>query len=105
MKVKSIFELVPQDQKDEFFEDLIKHDNFKLERIVSNGHKSPPNQWYDQDTNEFVILISGKAELVFEDDEPVILNPGDYLVIPPHKKHRVDWTSKNEQTFWLALHY
>lgn len=105
MNTGNIFENLPARLSEEYFENLVENENFKLEKIVSEGNSTPQGQWYDQETNEFVILIKGRAKLVFEEDEPVILNSGDYLIIPKYKKHRVEWTSENEKTFWLALHY
>ena len=62
----------------------------RVERIVSRGHASPPGFWYDQDRDEFVLLVSGAARLLFEDDPgPVELRPGDYVTIPAHRRHRV----------------
>jgi cupin 2 domain-containing protein len=105
MKVNNIFEELPDKLPEEFFENLIENENFKLERIVSEGHSTPEGEWYDQQTNEFIILLKGKAKLIFENDEDVILHPGDHLIIPKQIKHRVEWTSDTERTFWLALHY
>jgi cupin 2 domain-containing protein len=35
----------------------------------------------------------------------VTLLPGDYIFIPAHERHRVEWTAEHEETVWLALHY
>ena len=51
-------------------------------------------------------LLSGGAGLRFEDEaEPRVLAPGDYLLIPAHRRHRVEWTDPETPTVWLALHY
>jgi cupin 2 domain-containing protein len=85
---------------------LIETDRFKLERIISAGQATPPGEWYDQDDNEWVILLSGSAGLLFEDDEEVcVMRPGDYVHITAHRRHRVEWTDANQKTIWLALHY
>ncbi len=105
ISIKNIFEKIPASLNEEFYEDIITSGNFKLERIVSEGQSTPENFWYDQDKNEFVILIRGSAELLFENDEKIKLKPGDYLIIPAHKKHRVLKTDTTQKTFWLALHY
>lgn len=77
-----------------------------IERIVSHGHSSPPGFWYDQETHEWVMVLRGAARLLFEGDErPVEMGPGDYIEIPAHKKHRVEWTAPDEPTVWLAVHY
>jgi cupin 2 domain-containing protein len=104
-ELKNIFEGVSEVLNDEFIEELVVNKNFKLERIVSDGHSSPANSWFDQKKNELVILLSGSAELSFDDGQVFELNPGDYLTIPAHQKHRVDKTDLFEKTFWLALHY
>ena len=105
MLVKNIFENLPSSFKDEFFEDIISSPDFKLERIISEDHSSPDGFWYDQDKNEFVLLVSGSAEIAFHDGKSINLKPGDYITIPAHKKHRVEKTDKHKKTFWLALHY
>jgi cupin 2 domain-containing protein len=44
--------------------------------------------------------------LRFEDEpEPRLLRPGDYLLIPAYRRHRVEWTDPTQPTVWLALHY
>ncbi len=103
--MKNIFENMPSELKEEFFEKLIETDDFVVERIISEGHSSPENFWYDQETNEFVLLLKGNAKITFKDRETIDLKPGNYFVIPAHKKHRVEETDKNEKTFWLTIHY
>lgn len=78
----------------------------RIERIVSTGQASPPGFWYDQNEDEFVILVTGSAGLRFE-DEPAArtLKPGDWLLIPAHRRHRVDWTGTGAPTVWLAVFF
>ena len=91
---------------DELVTILAEGKNFRLERIVSKGHTSPKGFWYNQVENEFVLLLKGEAGVLFEDDaKPVRLVEGDYINIPAHKKHRVEWTDPNAETVWLALFY
>lgn len=77
---------------------------FRLERIVSRGQASPPDFWYDQDEHEWVLLLEGAAGLRFE-DEPAAreLRPGDHLLIPAHRRHRVEGTHPDAPTVWLTL--
>ena len=103
--LKNIFEGVSEVLKEEFIEDLLVNKNFKLEKIISEGHSSPENFWYDQDKNEFVILLTGSAVLSYDSGQNFSMKPGDYLTIPAHQKHRVDKTDLFQKTFWLALHY
>jgi cupin 2 domain-containing protein len=105
VEIKNIFENIPENIREEVFESFIDNKNFRLERIISEGHTSPPNFWYNQENDEFVLLLSGSAELHFENGEKFVLKRGDYLIIPAHKKHRVEWTDENQKTIWLALHY
>ena len=76
----------------------------RIERIVSQGHSSPHGFWYDQDQNEWVVLLKGAARLEFE-DEKVELRHRDFINIPAHRKHRVDWTTPDEPTVWLGVRY
>jgi cupin 2 domain-containing protein len=77
----------------------------RIERIVSTGQASPPGFWYDQPDDEFVVLISGLARLRFEqDDLSLDLKPGDWVEIPAHVRHRVEWTQAEPPTVWLAVH-
>lgn len=104
--IQNIFSDIPSNLPDELFETLVKSDNVRIERIVSNGHVSPEGFWYDQDQQEFVILLKGAAGLRFEGaDHPVEMRPGDFIDIPAHRKHRIEWTIPDEPTIWLAVHY
>jgi len=76
----------------------------RIERIVSTGHKSQEDFWYDQSENEWVMLLTGAAKLAFE-DRVLDMTPGDSINIHAHQKHRVEWTSPDEPTVWLAVFY
>jgi cupin 2 domain-containing protein len=94
------------DLPDEHFETLLHSGSVRIERIVSHGHASPPGFWYDQAEHEWVMVLQGQAGLRFEgDDQPVVLKPGDFVNIPAHRRHRVEWTTTEEPTIWLAVHY
>ena len=104
--MKNLFTEIPEDFSQEIIEILLGTPYFRLERILSAGQASPPGFWYDQDTHEWVALLAGSAGLLLEGDpEAVILKPGDHLLIPAHRRHRVEWTSSEEKTVWLALHF
>jgi cupin 2 domain-containing protein len=104
--IQNILSNIPSNLSDELFETLVKSENVRIERIVSHGHASPEGFWYDQDQQEFVILLKGAARLRFEgDDDPVEMRPGGFIDIPAHCKHRVDWTTPDEPTIWLAVYY
>lgn len=103
--MKNIFKDIPEELKEELLEEIISGSGFNLERIISDGQSSPENFWYDQEMNEFVMVVSGSAELLYDDGRRFQLRSGDYLIIPAHQKHRVEWTNKNQKTIWLALHF
>ena len=106
MKTQNLFSKFPNLLKDEVFETLLKTRHFKLERIISPGRQTQPGEWYDQDTNEWVILLRGRAGLLFEGEREVrVMHPGDYIHIPAHQRHRVEWTGAGQKTVWLALYY
>ncbi|TRW97160.1 cupin domain-containing protein [Candidatus Methylobacter oryzae] len=101
----NIFKNIPEQLPDELFECLFKQDNVQIERIISQGHATPAGQWYDQDWDEWVVLLQGQAVIVYEKDQQSFrLNAGDYLLIPAHTKHRVEWTPTDVHTVWLAVH-
>jgi cupin 2 domain-containing protein len=102
----NLFAPIPPGITEETFQVLLETGVFRLERIVSGGQATPPGEWYDQDTHEWVALLSGGAGLRFADEaEPRVLGPGDFLLIPAHRRHRVEWTDPARPTVWLALHY
>jgi cupin 2 domain-containing protein len=103
--VENIFSNIPNLLSDELFDTLLSRDTIKIERIVSEGHSSPVNDWYDQIQDEWIILLEGQATLQYKSHCSLIfLNPGDHLFIPAHTQHRVHWTTPETQTIWLAIH-
>lgn len=102
----NLFGCLPESASEEFFENILKTESFRLERIISSGQTTPPGEWYDQDEDEWVALLTGSATLRFEDEcESKHMKPGDYIHIPARKRHRVEWTDLTQKTIWLALHY
>ncbi len=90
----------------EVVHELLAKEGLKIERIVSFGQASPKGFWYDQETHEWVMVVSGRAGLEFKGSPGVVeMGPGDYVDIPAHEQHRVAWTSPDEPTIWLAVHY
>lgn len=91
---------------EEEFLPLLQAPGLRIERIVSTGQASPPGFWYDQPQGEWVLLLAGEAHLRFADEaEARHLQPGDWLTIAPHRKHRVEWTSSLPAAVWLAVHH
>ena len=103
---KNLFTDLPASTTKEWVDVLAASSNVRIERIVSTGQTSEEGFWYDQDEHEWVAVLAGEARLSFDDDpQPVTLKPGDHLLIPAHRKHRVDWTSDQEPTVWLAVFF
>jgi cupin 2 domain-containing protein len=103
--MKNLLKNIPQNLPDERFETLVKTDNIHIERIISKGHTSPEKGWYDQDQNEWVLVLKGAARLSFEDGNEVSMGSGDSLEIPAHVKHKVVWTDPDEETVWVGVRY
>jgi cupin 2 domain-containing protein len=106
MRTGNIFSHIPKHVPEETFEMLAGAGQVRIERIVSDGHASPEGSWYDQDRPEWVLLLQGRAGLRFDGGEGlVLLNPGDWVDIPAHARHRVEWTDPKHKTVWLAVFY
>ena len=105
MSTNNLFKNIPENLPDEVFETIIKTEDIQIERIISNGHITEKTKWYEQSKNEWVVVLKGKATIRFNNDTLHTLNEGDYLNIPAYIKHRVEWTEKDNETIWLAVHY
>lgn len=104
--LRNLFARIPEELPEELIEPLMEKPGLRIERIISRGHASPEGFWYDQDTNEFVLLLSGTAELEFrEPAERLTLGPGHWMIITPGRPHRVLSTSSKPDAVWLAVHF
>jgi cupin 2 domain-containing protein len=101
----NLFQDLPAAIPIEVFEPIVNGKGLTLERIISQGQATPDGEWLVQERDEWVLLVSGKARLLFEHEEGLLLEPGDYVHIPAATKHRVQWTDPEKKTIWLALHY
>ncbi len=99
----NLLQNLPENIQEEVFETLIKTKDITLERIISKGHVTPEGEWYDQEQDEWVTILSGWARLSFAGGEEVLLKKGEHLHIPAHQRHRVAETAG--ETIWLALHF
>ncbi len=81
-ELKNLLTCIPADLSSEVLQTLLREPNFQIERIVSLGHVSAEDFWYDQEWNEWVLLLAGSARLRFEGEAPIELQPGSYLNIP-----------------------
>lgn len=106
IKKSSIFDDIPEALRAEWVERIAWRKGVRIERIVSRGHSSPEGFWYDQAETEWVLVLQGAALVRFEkDDITVEMKAGDHLVIPSRARHRVDWTTPDEDTIWIAVFY
>ncbi len=105
MKLGNIFDSIPDNLDEEVFDLLLQNNQLKIERIISKGQSSPKSGWYNQDKNEWVIVLKGEAAISFEHDKDVNLKVGSYLDIPAYTKHKVIWTDPETETIWLAITY
>jgi cupin 2 domain-containing protein len=102
--VTNIFDDLPQNLPKELVQTLIRAADMRIERIISHGHSSPTDFWYEQPQHEWVIVLKGAATLQFEDGM-VEMKVGDFINIAAFRKHRVDWTTPDEPTVWLGVRY
>lgn len=102
--VNNIFDDIPRNLPQEVVQTLIRENDVRIERIISHGHASASDFWYNQPQHEWVILLQGAARLQFEDCM-VEMKPGDFIHIAAFVKHRVDWTTPDEPTVWLGVRY
>ena len=102
---KNIFDLPKKLPPEELIETLFENDDVLIERIVSTGQVTPAGEWYDQDKNEWLIVLQGVGELSYEDNSRIKLTEGDYLLIPAHQKHRVEYTSTEPPCIWLTIFF
>ena len=104
--MNKLFSEIPDELPDELLETVVDADSVRIERIVSHGHVSPEGFWYDQQQHEWVVVLTGAARLRFEGNDNLLeMGPGDFVNIPAHHRHRVEWTTPEEPTVWLAVHY
>jgi cupin 2 domain-containing protein len=105
-KAHNLFNNIPSTLQNELFQTLAESSSVKIERIVSDGHTTPSGEWYDQERDEWVLLVSGGATLRFDNGSAgLILQPGDHVLIPTGCRHRVERTDIGQKTVWLAVHF
>jgi cupin 2 domain-containing protein len=104
--VLNILADLPPALSSEVFDTIAESGFVRIERIVSNGQAAPEGEWYDQERDEWVLVLEGSAGLLFKDaQEPQHLGPGDHILIPAGCRHRVAWTDPDVKTVWLAVHF
>src|SRR3954447_16144499 len=101
---QNFFADLKQDSQ-ETIEELLRSPHVRIERIVSSGQASPEGFWFDQDQDEWVIVLRGAARLGFADGRVIEMREGSFINIPAHERHRVEWTDPEQITVWLAIHH
>ena len=101
----NLFDDLPRQADEELFTELLRRKEVRIERIVSTGQSTPVDKPYNQEYDEWVLLVSGSAGLWIEGEGERELRPGDYVLIPSHRSHRVTWTANGQPTVWLAVHF
>jgi len=105
ISVNNFYTGFTQDHLLENYKILLSGKKFNLEKIISKGYVTPDDKWIIEDTNEFVMLLKGNADLLFENGQNIKLSEGDYFVIPKNTKHKVTRTSRRPLCYWLTIHY
>jgi len=106
MQSGNLFGEIPASLSEEFFQTVTSGGKVRIERIISKGQCSPPGFWYDQAENEWVAVLKGEAKLRFEQGDRVVhLVEGSFVNIAAHERHRVEWTTQDTETIWLAVFY
>lgn len=100
----NMFSSIPPLFENEIEETLFEGEGLRIQRVLSCGQSSPRGFWYDQDEDEYVILLSGEAVLYFRDEGEIRMGSGDWIFIPAHKEHRIIYTSRKPKCVWFAIH-
>ena len=101
----NLFDDLPARAHEEIVTELLLRKGVRIERIVSTGQSTPADKPYDQDHDEWVLLLTGSAGLWIEGQGERELRPGDHVLIAAHRLHRVTWTVSGGSTVWLAVHF
>ena len=100
----NLYKLPEKMQTEELIEAIIPDNGVLIERIISTGQVTPPDVWYDQDRDEWVVLLQGNAKLSWANGKVIEMGRGDWVFIAAHDRHRVEYTSQEPPCIWLAVH-
>jgi cupin 2 domain-containing protein len=104
--VNNLFAGLPGPLAEELTSVLVQSPHVRIERIVSCGQRSPDRFWYDQQEAEWIVVLRGAGQLQIEGESAARhLTAGDHLLIPAGVRHRVEWTTSDEPTIWLAVFF
>ncbi len=104
--MNNLFDDIPDTVLEELSDTLVETPSVRIERIVSFNHASSEDFWYEQEQNEWVVILQGRAKILFAGEKfPLEMGLGDFVNIPAHQRHRVEWTTPDGPTIWLAVFY
>jgi cupin 2 domain-containing protein len=101
----NLFDAIPAKATEEIATQLLAHSGLRIERIVSTGQATAVEVPYCQDHDEWVLLLAGSAGLWIEEEGEFPLRPGDCVLVPANRRHRVTFTAADGATIWLAIHF
>lgn len=104
MTVANLLTDLPPAVDAESFAAILDRPGVRIERIVSQGQVTPPDQPYRQTHDEWVLLLAGAARLLLEGEAERALGPGEHVMIPANVRHWVTFTDPDRPTVWLAVH-
>ena len=81
MELSNIFESMPANPDEEVVDLIAQNENAKIERIISRGQTSPVSGWYDQEKDEWVLVLKGEAIISFDNGKEVNLKAGDHIKV------------------------
>lgn len=109
----NLYEGIPDQIVEEMTDIFYESPGCRVERILSCGQTTPEGFWYDQEETEWVALLQGEAVLMMDHadeasgngthPEEIRLQKGDTLLIRPHQRHRVVYTSMDPPAIWLCV--
>ena len=100
---ENIFDLPDPLPAEEVITELVSTKAVKIERIISSGQTTPAGDWYDQELDEWVVLVQGEATLEYDDGKQLRLTAGEHVLIRAHTRHRVVFTSTDPPCIWIAV--
>lgn len=99
----NLFQIPVSLPEEEYSEILASGKDWRIERIISSGQKSPEDFWYDQEEDEWLCLLQGEAVIGYREGEEIRLQRGAPLFIPRHQRHRIQFTSQDPPVIWLCF--
>lgn len=101
--IYNLYQDIPDQFSGEIAETLLEDSDVRIERIISSGHSSPPGFWYEQNEDEWVLLLKGCAVLEFTGGKTAALKEGDSILIHAGERHRVASTTTEPACVWLCV--